>query len=138
MNIIIITEFIFISLLYITNINQLINFLYNTKRNRSKSFVSLLVYIIFSFLFIYTELYFSDSLIRLLIFTLYYFLIIYYSIRTNRGYSRKKVTYITFLYISINSIIQSVFYLCLENILFPFDRSLVMRSILLSINLRNR
>lgn len=135
MNIIIITEFILISLLYITNINQLINFLSNTKRNRSKSFVSLLVYIIFSFLFIYTELYFSDSLIRLLIFTLYYFLIIYYSIRTNKGYSRKKITYITFLYISINSIIQSVFYLCLENILFPFDRSLVMRSILLSINL---
>ena len=37
MNIIIITEFILISLLYITNINQLINFLSNIKRNRSKN-----------------------------------------------------------------------------------------------------
>lgn len=135
MNIIIITEFILISLLYITNINQLINFLSNIKRNRSKNFVSLLVYIIFSFSFIYTELYFSDSLIRLPVFTLYYFSMINYSIRVNKECSHKKSVYITFLYISIDSIIQSIVYLCFENNLLSFDKRLIMRSISLIVNL---
>lgn len=135
MNIIIITEFILISLLYITNINQLINFLSNIKRNRSKNFVSLLVYIIFSFSFIYTELCFSDSLIRLLVFTLYYFSMINYSIRVNKECSHKKSVYITFLYISIDSIIQSIVYLCFENNLLSFDKRLIMRSISLIVNL---
>lgn len=58
-----------------------------------------------------------------------------YSIRVNKECSHKKSVYITFLYISIDSIIQSIVYLCFENNLLSFDKRLIMRSISLIVNL---
>lgn len=135
MNLAIITEFIISSLLYIANTRQIVGLLSDAKSEKNLCIVPLSLYMISSFAFIYTELYFPNGFIRLLIFVLYYLFMLNYSMRINRSFPRSRSAYITLLYISVDSIIQSIVYLCFEDILLPFDKRLIMRSILLIVNL---
>ena len=135
MNLAIITEFIISSLLYIANTRQIVGLLSDAKSEKNLCIVPLSLYMISSFAFIYTELYFPNGFIRLFIFVLYYLSMLNYSMRINRSFLRSRSAYITLLYISVDSIIQSIVYLCFEDILLPFDKRLIMRSILLIVNL---
>ena len=135
MNLAIITEFIISSLLYTANTRQIIGLLSDNKGEKRSCIASLSLYVISSFAFIYTELYFPNGFIRLFIFLLYYLSMLVHSMRINRNFPCRKTVYIVLLYITIDSMIQSVVYLCFENILLSFDKRFIMRSILLIVNL---
>ena len=114
MNIIATAEFILISVLNLVNVQSIIKVIFKHRKKCSPSIYiisSFFVYLAISASFILTELYNSNSKIRVVLFLAYYSSYTLCLLVSDKKTPRHNIIYTAFMYLIVDSVIQSGFYI---------------------------